>query len=169
MIFRSLLLCFVVASLSGCPDRGLDNANIAAARAFFAQPTNEQMKTFRQHALAEQLELYFYGNQVRHPPAIYLARCFALNGEPAVDLLRAKLGSKNSDLTVRDISTLLATISAMGKYNVSKDMGLMRLLRTQVANMQDQGWRDTAERKMANIESSYGASKGDAPECGPVP
>ncbi len=165
MISRSLLLC-AVALLAGCPDSGNERADVAAARAFYAQPAAEQMMTFRQHALGEQLDLYFYGNQIRHPPAIYLARCFALSGERAVDLLRAKLSSKNDDLTVRDISALLAAIDAMGKYDVSKDAELMSALRSQVANMQDQGWRDTAEKKIASIESYQGVAEGNAPECG---
>lgn len=165
MIFRSLLLC-TVGLLAGCPDSGNARAGVATARAFFSQPTTEQMTTFRQHALDEQLDLYFYGNQIRHPPAIYLARCFALGGERAVDLLRAKLSSKNDDLTVRDISVLLAAIDAMGKYDVSKDAALMNALRSQVANMQDQGWRDTAEKKIASIEGSQDVADGNAPECG---
>lgn len=165
MILRSLLLC-PVALLTGCPDSGVEGANIAAAQAFYRQSTSEQMRTFRQHALSEQLDLYLYGNQVRHPPAIYLARCFALSGERAVELLRSKLKSKTDDLTVRDISALLAAIDSMGKYDVSKDVKLMDALRSLVANMQDQGWRDTAERKLASIESSQPTSVGNAPECG---
>lgn len=169
MIFRGVMLC-TAGLLAGCPDSGGEMAaNVTAARVFYAQPAVEQMMTFRQHGLAEQLDLYFYGNQVRHPPAIYLARCFALSGERAVDLLRAKLSSKNDDLTIRDISALLATIDAMGKYDVSEDAELMSALRAQVANMQDQGWRDTAERKIASIESSQYVAEGNAPECGPPP
>lgn len=165
MILRSLLLC-TAGLLAGCPNSGDEGADVAAARAFYAQPTAKQMMTFRQHALDEQLDLYFYGNQVRHPPAIYLARCFALGGERAVDLLRAKLSAENDDLTVRDISALLAAIAAMGEYDVSKDAKLMGALRSQVANMQDQGWRDTAEKKIVSIESSQNVAVGNAPECG---
>jgi len=164
MIFRSLLLLAAVL-LTGCPYSGVEGANVSAARAFYGQPTTEQMRTFRQHTLSEQLDLYFYGNQVRHPPAIYLARCFALSGKGAVEFLRSRLTSKNDDLTVRDISALLAAIDSMGKYDVSKDVQLMDALRMQVANMQDQGWRDTAEKKIASIESSQVTSVGNAPEC----
>lgn len=164
MIFRSFLLGSVVALLAGCPDAGMDD--VAAARAFFAQPTTEQMRTFRQHPLSEQLDLYFYGNQRRHPPAIYLARCFALSGVKGVEMLRSKLQSKNDDLTVRDISALLSAIDSLGRYDVSKDASVMSALRSQVATMQDAGWRDTAEKEIADIEHSEVAKPGNAPECG---
>lgn len=165
MNFRSLWL-FAAVFLAGCPNSKIEGVDVSAARAFYAQPMTEQMKTFRNHSLEEQLALYFYGNQVRHPPAIYLARCFALNGANAVEILRTKLKSKNDDLTVRDISSLLEAVDALGRYDVSEDLQLMSALRSSVRSMQDQGWRDTAQNKVISIENSQVVPVGNASECG---
>jgi hypothetical protein len=149
--------------LGGCrPDGG----DVAAAREFYRQPTAMQQRTFRQHSLEDQLGLFFFGNQVRHPPAIYLARCFALNGAPAVELLHSKLKVHSDDLTVRDIALLLATIDAMGKYSVAGDLELMGALKIRVAQMRDTGWRDTAEQEVASIGHKRSESASMAPECG---
>lgn len=165
MISRYLAFCAAVL-LTGCPSSKVDGTNVSAARAFYSQPVTQQMRTFRQHPLADQLNLYFFGNQVREPPAIYLARCFALSGKPAVDLLRSKLEVPNDDLTVRDISALLAAIDSMGEYDVSKDAQLMDALKAQVASMHDERWRETAEKKITSIEHSQITSARGAPECG---
>lgn len=161
MIARLLLFAVL---LSGCPR--VDGVDISAAREFYRQPTSMQQKTFRQHSLEYQLGLFFFGNQIRHPPAIYLARCFALNGTPAVELLRSRLKGPSDDLTVRDIAMLLATIDAMGKYDVAGDAELMGALKSRVAQMRDVGWRDTAEKKVANIGHKRSERASMAPECG---
>jgi hypothetical protein len=118
---------------------------------FYRQSTIDQQRTFRRHALDEQFKLFLFGNQVRHPPALYLADCFALNSPSAVSLLRARLAVDNHDLTVRDIAMLLATIDAMGTYDVAADNQLLRALNSQIAKMRNAGWRDSAEQIVAGI------------------
>ena len=161
---RSLFL-LLISFLAGCASSRIEGVDVSAARAFYKQPTAQQLKTFRQNTVSDQPNLYFFGNQVRHPPAIYLARCFALNGKSAVVLLRSKLVEASGDLTVRDITMLFATIDAMGTYDVAGDVQLMRALSARVAKMQDEGWRDTAEKKIASIGHERNERYGNAPEC----
>lgn len=158
-----LLVC---VALGGCPKPRIDDANVAVAREFYRQPTSAQQRTLRQHSLEEQLGLFFFGNQVRHPPAIYLADCFALNGASAVELLRSKIEEADSDLMVRDIVTLLATIDEMRQYDVAGDAQLMAALKTRAAQMKDSGWRDLAEEYIANIGHKRSERARAAPECG---
>lgn len=165
MSIRIFFLCIVFA-LSSCSSPRVEGADASAARAFYRQPTTVQLRTLRQYTLQDQFNLFLFGNQVRHPPALYLARCFALNGAPAVELLRSKLNVANDDLTVRDIAMLLATIDAMGKYDVAGDTQLITVLKSRVARMRDEGWRDTAERKIASIGHERSERAGQAPECG---
>lgn len=164
MSVRGLFLC-VIVFLIGCPSPQIKGVDVSAARMFYRQPTSEQQRTFRQHALEDQLGLFFFGNQVRHPPALYLAQCFALNGAHAVELLRSKLNVDSDDLTVRDIAMLLATIDVMGKYDVARDTQLMAALRSRVTQMHDEGWRNTTERKIANIGLERSEPASHAPEC----
>jgi hypothetical protein len=159
------LLILGILILSGCAESPGGRENIRAAREFYRQPVSVRQKIFRQHRLQDQLDLYIFGNQVRHPPALYLAQCFALNGAPALELLRSKLKEDNDDLTVRDIAMLLSTIDTMGKYDVAADAQLLVLLRRRIAEMRDDGWRSTAERKMASIGYQRNTHASQAPEC----
>jgi hypothetical protein len=152
--------------LTGIPDSSADASAVEAARAFYKQPRANQLQSFRQHGLEEQLGLFFFGNQRRHPPAIYLARCFALGGEPAIETLRSRLTSELDDLTVRDISTLLDAFATIGSYDVAKDAALMEALKMRISSMHDQGWRDTAEKSLHRIERLSGSKSVGAPECG---
>lgn len=156
-------LC-IAALLASCSR--VDVANVSAARDFYNQPTSVQQRTFRHHSIDEQLVLYYYGNQVHHPPALYLANCFALNGQPAVELLRSKLKEAHDDLTVRDIAKLLVTIDAMGTYDVAGDATLLELLKSRVAEMRDAGWRDTAQQLVASIGHRRGDGNSAGQECG---
>lgn len=162
---QSLVLVFSGALLlSACASKPIRSVELDAARAFYDQTRADQQRSFRKHSLQEQLALFFFGNQVRHPPALHLAQCFALNGASGVDLLRSKLQSGGDDLTVRDIAMLLATIDAMGRYDVAGDAPLMSALKAHVANMSDAGWRDTAERKVESIGHNRRLNA-QAPEC----
>lgn len=158
------LLILGICMFSACREPG--SRDVRAAREFYRQPVVNQQKLFRQRNIQDQLDLFFFGNQVRHPPALYLAQCFALNGTPAVELLRSKLKDDIDDLTVRDIAMLLSTIDAMGKYDVAADSQLMALLKQRIVKMHDDGWRDTAERKMTGIGHERSDNASQAPECG---
>lgn len=166
MSVRVLSLLIVLLSASACSSPRVEGVDTSAARVFYRQSIAEQQRTFRQHTLQDQLGLFFFGNQVRHPPALHLAQCFALNGAAAVELLRQKLSVANDDLTVRDIAMLLATIDAMRKYDVAGDAQLMAALKGRVAQMRDEGWRDTAERRIAGIGHERSERPNRAHECG---
>jgi len=161
-----LIVFLGICILSGCRASETKYGDVRAAREFYSQPVVDQKKKFRQLSLKDQLNAFFFGNQVRHPPALYLAQCFALNGASAVELLHARLSEDNDDLTVRDIAMLLATIDAMNKYDVAGDPELMALLKQQIMRMHDDGWRDTAERKMNGIGKERSEVASRAPECG---
>jgi len=137
----------------------------AIAQKFYEQPVQAQLGAFHTHPPSDQLALYFYGNQQRHPPAIYLARCFALNGASAIPLLKEKLDSKPGDLDVRDIAYLLENIDSMGQYDVSSDKVLMTTLAARVDEMSDAGWQKIARGEVARLSSGHQGPAQDAPEC----
>lgn len=165
IIARAMVLG-VVVFISGCPNYGMDRGQLAAAREFYAQPVNERIRTFRQHSLQDQLDLFFFGNQFRHPPAIYLAPCYALNGHPAVQLLRSKLGTQLDDMSVRDVATLLGVIDMMDQYDVAGDKTLVALLSSQIAQMKDKNWQETADDDVSNFGKRRTEAARHAPQCG---
>jgi hypothetical protein len=107
---------------------------------------------------------YLFGNQVRHPPALYLGGCFALSGEAGVSQLRQRLGTDANDLTIRDIAVLLSDIDAMGAVNVSADESLLAALRARVLEISDENWRKFAEEIVAGIGKQPKTRKA-AKEC----
>jgi hypothetical protein len=165
-IYAWAMVLGVAMLMSGCPNYGMDHAKLVAAREFYDQPVNEQTRTFRQHPLEDQLGLFFFGNQIHHPPAIYLAPCFALNGPPAAQLLRSKLGAQLDDLSVRDIAALLGMIDMMGQYDVAGDKQLVSLLSSRIAQMKDQNWRQTAEGEVSSFGKRRTETASHAQECG---
>jgi hypothetical protein len=155
------------ALAAGCTNRPIpdDRGFVSLARNFYSGTVDERMRSFASHPLEEQYNLYLFGNQRRHPPAIYLARCFALNGRAAVELLRAKLELQETDLTVRDIVMLLATIDRMRMYDVAGDAELMKLLEVRVTAMQDREWRESSTGRMQRIGQGREDVVGYAPSC----
>lgn len=164
MTIRNVFIATVLL-MAGCFSPRVNFVDVAFAREFFRQSTVDQQKTLKNYSLENQYGIYLFGNQIRHPPALYLARCFGLNGRPAVELLSLKLDMELDDLTVRDIAMLLATIDSIGKYDVVGDVSLMAKLRVQVAKMTDAGWRDTAERMVVDIGRHREGASNDTSSC----
>jgi hypothetical protein len=76
-----------------------------------------------------------FGNQVVHPPAIYLIDEFARHGPSVIPLLRSKLQAIDSELTLRDIVSVCDRMNQLGTYDVGRDRRLMHLLEDRVAAM----------------------------------
>ncbi|TBR36727.1 MULTISPECIES: hypothetical protein [Dyella] len=138
---------FLCMGLIGCAgQRELKND-----RDFFKQSVIEQIRSYPRHSVDEQLKLYFYGNQRRHPPATYLADCFALNGLHGVERIRVTLSGPLDDLTTRDIVALLSAMEATGQYNVRDDHELMNVAVKHVEGMGDPNWREVAQSDLDSI------------------
>lgn len=119
---------------------------------FYHMTTAEQISQFKNHSLDEQYELFIFGNQEVHPPAIYLAPQFAKRGPTVVPFLRAKLESVQNEETVRDIVTILAELARMKLYDFSKNVELMELLEQKANNMQGI-WKKITLEMIAEIRS----------------
>lgn len=154
------MACFSIV-LIGC----VSQEKLRASREFYYQPVAEQLRTFRNHSMADQLDLFFFGNQVHHPPATYLAKCFALNGAAGVKLLQAQLSDRTDDLTVRDVIALLAAMDAMHRYNVHGDKELLAQAAQRVDQMRDSYWRQIAQDDLTGIRKQSSAFSGDGSEC----
>ena len=121
-------------------------------KTFFKMPLKEQIDKFGSYTLDEQYSIYICGNEVVHPPAMYLATSFARNGKAVVKLLKIKLSETIDDLTIRDIVLVFSEMKKQKTYNVLEDSALMKLLRNKVATMQNEDWRKIVEEMMNEIE-----------------
>jgi hypothetical protein len=165
MYRRHAILACLAILMPGCSSVRSDGDLAVAAQDFYKQSVETQLRAYRTHSVSDQLSLYFYGNQRRHPPAIYLARCFALNGAAAIPLLKAKLASGPSDLDVRDTAYLLENLDSMGRYDVSNDKDLMADLSVAVSRMRDASWQKVAQGELSRLGAHDPFPAQDAPEC----
>lgn len=126
--------------------------------AFYAQTLKDQIETFASHSFEEQYAIYIYGNQVRHPPAIYLARPFGSEGEKVVAPLSKKLIEAHDDLTIRDLVMIFSEISSQKSYEVAGDKRLMELLSSAVDRMRNPDWKAIAVRELQSIRGTEPSS-----------
>lgn len=142
------LLCTLF--LLGCIPNESEVEPSQADRDFFRQSTSEQVKKFNEFGPETQYELLIVGNQLVHPPALYLAEEFARQGKAIIPFLRSKLTAANKDATVRDVVAILSEMQRMGSYEVKSDASLMALVEERLATMQGQ-WKPVTQRMVEEI------------------
>lgn len=142
---------FLVAGCSFAANSRLQEICRPWLDTFYKKPLKERIDTFGSYDLGSQYQIFVCGNQMIHPPAIYLDESFAKEGSSAVPLLRKKLIQADDDLTVRDIVLVLAEMNYQHAYNVAKDPGLVKLMVAKVNGMHDQEWKDIAQSKLDKI------------------
>ena len=145
----------VVPLLVGCPPGNkkvgrFDCSDLATT--YFTQPQIAQQTEFVRLDLEKQYAVLICGNQVIHPPAMYLARSFAGEGERAAAFLRTKLSEAPDDATVRDIVLVFAEMHRQRTYEVARDTGLMRSISERVNQMSNPEWRRITTEMVSEIQ-----------------
>lgn len=113
---------------------------------FFRMPTKEQIEQFGSYDTKTQYDIFICGNQIIHPPAIYLARPFALEGEKVAKFLKKKLSQTKDDKTVRDIILVFMRMCILNSYDVSSNSELMSLIKDKAERIKDDDWRNVVEK-----------------------
>lgn len=147
---------FFVAGCSFATDSHLRNACGPWLGTFYQKPLKERIAAFESYGLENQYQIFICGNQVIHPPAIYLAEPFAKQGGAVVPLLKLKLEHADDDLTIRDIVLVFAEMHRQRSYDFSKDTGVVKLMTKKVNGMHDPDWRAIAQ---GNVDTILGRSK----------
>ncbi|HVN97855.1 MAG TPA: hypothetical protein VMT62_15605 [Syntrophorhabdaceae bacterium] len=118
---------------------------------FFGLPLKEQIDRFDRYSIEDQYSIYICGNQVVHPPTIYLDEPFAKEGIIAVDFLRTELSRTQDDLTIRDIICVFREMSRQKTYDVRKDKDLVRSMTESVAKMKNEDWKRVTREMLEEI------------------
>jgi hypothetical protein len=138
-----VVACTVSSVLSGCRPHAEGVKESSAIRHFFREMSpNDQAREFKNYSLDEQYNLYIWGNQVVHPPTLFLAKPFAQQGAKIVPFLTQKLESAKEEATVRDITAVFRELADLESYDFSTNPELMHLLDTKANAMQGQ-WKNT--------------------------
>ena len=119
---------------------------------FFKMPPSEQIKIFSSYTIEDQYSIYICGNQIFHPPAIYIARPFATQGNLAADFLKTRLLQTKDDLTIRDIVFVFEEMNRQKTYNVRKDGDLMKLIKDRIDGMNNKDWKRTTEEMLQEMK-----------------
>jgi hypothetical protein len=114
------------------------------SRTYFRQSQAELMNSLASLDLEKQYVIYLCGSQYKHPPILSLVKPFASQGQPVVDMLRSKVGTSRSDLTVRDILRVFVEMKRQKIFDARNDADLMRLLDERVQEMKSEEWREIA-------------------------
>jgi len=144
-----IIYCIFIL-LTGCASGVAEVQPNRIIEDFYRLPTSDQLKAFKTHSVEEQYDLFLFGNQAVHPPAIYLARPFAEQGARIVPFLKNKLITTRDETTIRDIITIFSELSHLKLYNFPKDAQLLDLLEQEANSMQGI-WKDTTIKMVANI------------------
>lgn len=149
---RQVIALFFALFFLGCAPKEAEVVPTQLHRDFFHLPTSEQVKRFHEYDIETQYELLVVGNQVVHPPAIYLAEEFAKQGKSIVPLLRNKLAEAKQEATVRDVVGILAEMHRLRTYDVASDANLMALVKERTAAMRGQ-WKPVTQHMVDEIRN----------------
>ena len=136
--------------LTGCTSSIAEVQPSRMIEDFYRLSTSEQLKVFKIHSVEEQYDLFLFGNQTVHPPAVYLARPFAEQGASIVPFLKGKLIATRDEITIRDITTILTELYYLKLYNFQEDADLLDVL-DQKVNLMQGIWKDTTIKMLAKI------------------
>lgn len=150
---RQMISLLCTLFLLGCIPNESRVEPSQADRDFFRQPTSVQVKKFNELGPEAQYELLIVGNQLVHPPALYLVEEFARQGKVVIPFLRSKLTNANKDVTIRDVVAILSEMQRMGSYEVKSDATLMALVEEKLAAMQGQ-WKPVTQRMLEEIREN---------------
>ena len=121
---------------------------------FYGKSIKSRMSDFGNYPVEKQYAIFICGNQVIHPPAIYLVTPFANEGGQVIDFLTGKLAETNDDLTIRDIIFVIAEMSRLHTYDVAHNEKLMRSMEERVKGMKDADWKKMTEEMLKTIRKS---------------
>lgn len=136
--------------LTACESNNADVVPNKFDHDFFRRTISEQILQFSKHSLEVQYELLVVGNQIVHPPAMYLIPEFAKNGQAAIPFIFGKLTQAKEDASIRDIVAILVEMHRLKLYSEAENSDLKELVDKRVAAMRSQ-WKATTERMLVDM------------------
>ena len=151
LFMRKIIYLLCTLFLLGCIDYTPEIEPNQFDREFFRLTIDERIKQFQEYDSETQYKLLIIGNQLVHPPALYLVDEFAKKGKSIVPFLRSKLAAAKLEVTVRDIVAVFSAMQRFGSYEVKDDASLMALIKERIAAMQGQ-WKPVTQHMFEEIQ-----------------
>jgi hypothetical protein len=150
---RKIIILFPLFFLLGCISMKSEIQPSQFDREFFQLTTAERKNQFNRYDMETQYELLIIGNQLVHPPALYLSMEFAKHGQKAIPFLRNKLISSKYDVTVYDLVVIFSEMQRIGSYNVKTDTSLIELIEYRISLM-DGLIKELTQKKLDEIQQA---------------
>ena len=133
-----IIFLLITSLLSGCSSslETIESSKIASGFYIKNIAISDQIKEIKKYHIAEQYDIFEFGNRIIHPPAIYLAKPIAEQGKTIIPFLKEKLQTTSDEVTIRDIVLIISEMVELKNYELSKDSELIKLLEQKINNME---------------------------------
>ena len=111
------------------------------AEAFFRMTQREQLHRFGSYDISVQYNIYLFGLNAVHPPALYLDDQLASGGIGTADVIRQAMLLPQYDHEMWAIIGVLKRMRALGYYDICADSSLMRRTSERIRQMKQGPWR----------------------------
>lgn len=124
---------FSLASLAACTTLG-------PGELFFRGEIATRNDRLATYPMAQQWEIFRYGNQRIHPPTTGLAAVLARGGKPMADYVVSQVEGSERELDYRDALVVLRAMRWNEDYDMCGDSALQVRLKQQNARFPDGAW-----------------------------
>jgi hypothetical protein len=128
-----------------------DCATLTDSGIFYGKPEKARVDEFTHYDVAKQYAVFICARDYIEPPALEFVDAFALNGEKAIGLLKARLMDAPRDSAIQYIVYALEEMVRLETYDVTGDEELMRLVDERVKGIKDPFWKRMAEKDVHEI------------------
>lgn len=118
---------------------------------FYGRSVSDRINDFAKHPVEKQFAIFVCGNQVIHPPPLYLVTPLANNGGGLVDLLIGELLEARDDLIIRDIVFIVSEMSRLRTYEARRNVRLMSIMEMRVKGMRNPDWKSVTEKMLGEV------------------
>lgn len=143
----------LVFILFGCVSSNADVVSSKFDDDFFRLSTSEQLRRYHGYDIEIRYELLVVGNQIVHPPAIYLVQEFAKQGPSAIPFLQSKLEQAKEEASIRDIVAILVEMHRLKLYDETINKSLKALVENRANSMRGQ-WKPVTQRMLQEMRDS---------------
>lgn len=155
LVLWILMTSISVISLLSC--RSSVDSDELRLNDFLRHGSAEQRTMISAYPIDAQLDLYTAA-MLQEPPHMGLADVVAKNGRQLVPMVLTRLSSDMSDIKKCNLVYLLTRVVALGYYDVGSDLQAVSELRTQIAAVKDQFWKERCDAYLNEIVSTSSTS-----------
>lgn len=121
-------------------------------KSFFEGPPSTSLERFENYSLEEQYQIFVYGMQVAHPPAMRFSRPIAKRGQAAADYVLQQLSAPQSnDFDYRDSMLIFQDMQRRGYFDICAHSSYLEKIRDNAMKIEDEGQKESYLRDVEEM------------------